>query len=53
MQNIYNFVQRIQQTFAITDRTVVLILFAKLSTETTFKIQMATLEKGKGKMFFF
>jgi len=43
MQNIYNFVQRIRQTFAITDRAVVPILFAKLSTETTCKIPMATL----------
>ena len=32
----YNFVQRTEQTFAMTDRTVVVVLFAKLPTETTF-----------------
>ena len=36
MQNIYNFVQKIQQTFAMIDRTVVVVLFAKLPIETTF-----------------
>ena len=36
MQNIYNFVQRIRQTSAMTDKTVAVVLFAKLPIEIIF-----------------